>query len=406
MDKIVKCTTDNGSNFVKAFKEYARELHDIEEVESSSEDEDAAVNNEDVDMIDDCLNLANDGIEDEQRITVLPPHQRCASHTLSLICTVDVNKKTSRLQKSAFGKCYGIWNKSSRSTKFSEVIKDICGVYLKTPCVTRWNSLYDSLRCLLTQKHNLTKLCTGLGVPLLQEREIEFIEQYCDCVKPIAEALDRLQGEDRTFYGELIPTVFAVEKKLRAQINSNPKHCEWLPQVLLHGIQNRFKAYLELTSDVNDAIMASVSHPTMKLKWVPTEKYEAIKSSFISKAVAFSVQNFGQDETASVADEDDCHDDDFYAFVQSGQSSQHQSSGAITVEQEVLNYLRDNGNKLETLERYPLVKKLFVKYNTPLPSSGPVERLFSYSSMILSPKRNQTNDKLFEKITLLKVNNF
>ncbi|ODM87580.1 hypothetical protein Ocin01_19102 [Orchesella cincta] len=35
----------------------------------------------------------------------------------------------------------------------------------------------------------------------------------------------------------------------------------------------------------------------------------------------------------------------------------------------------------------PTVEKMFRRYNTSLPSSAPVERVFSYAGMILSPKR-------------------
>ena len=56
------------------------------------------------------------------------------------------------------------------------------------------------------------------------------------------------------------------------------------------------------------------------------------------------------------------------------------------------------------LNRYPLVKKLFVQHNTVLPSSAPVEHLFSFAGMITRPHRRSLSDKTFEQLLLLKAN--
>jgi hypothetical protein len=70
------------------------------------------------------------------------------------------------------------------------------------------------------------------------------------------------------------------------------------------------------------------------------------------------------------------------------------------IELEALQYLQNPDETLNIFERYPTIRKMFIKYNTPLPSSAPVERLFSYSGMILTPKRRRTNDETFEELVL------
>ena len=52
----------------------------------------------------------------------LPPHQRCAAHSLNLVSTVNAEKAEAgqtykRLARGAFVKFQVLWNKTSRSTQ-------------------------------------------------------------------------------------------------------------------------------------------------------------------------------------------------------------------------------------------------------------------------------------------------
>lgn len=106
--QIIATVTDNGSNFVKAFKEFSllqkpsepeKKLNilnintagtdsDVDEYSDADGDEDA------IELVE--LSNTSEGdlaLETDSTIT-LPKHIRCASHTLNLIATSDCTKAT------------------------------------------------------------------------------------------------------------------------------------------------------------------------------------------------------------------------------------------------------------------------------------------------------------------------
>jgi len=87
---------------------------------------------------------------------------------------------------------------------------------------------------------------------------------------------------------------------------------------------------------------------------------------------------------------------DFFAF-------EPEQENSYSAEQEVVDYLR-SGYEVETLKKFSNIKTIYLKYNTPTPSSAPVERLFSLGGLVLTPKRNSLSDKRFERLVLMRYN--
>ena len=69
-----------------------------------------------------------------------------------------------------------------------------------------------------------------------------------------------------------------------------------------------------------------------------------------------------------------------------------------------LQFLNDSDKELIMLNRHPEIKKIFLRYNTTLPSSALVERLFSTAALILTKRRNKLHDNIFETLLLMKLN--
>ena len=89
---VCRTTTDNGSNFVKTFKVFsepeasenygADDNEDVDELDEDDNNKFRAVE------IDNLLRLQT-STDEEDNPFPLPPHHRCASHTLNLVATSD-----------------------------------------------------------------------------------------------------------------------------------------------------------------------------------------------------------------------------------------------------------------------------------------------------------------------------
>lgn len=57
-------------------------------------------------------------------------------------------------------------------------------------------------------------------------------------------------------------------------------------------------------------------------------------------------------------------------------------------ESELTRYLLSERLDLKMLNDFPIIREMFFKYNTQLPSSAPVERMFSFAGILDDPRRN------------------
>ena len=385
-EKVTCVVTDNGSNFVKAFKEQGILPH-LEGGDDSVE---------------------TDLVELAAPLSTLPTHERCASHTLSLVATTDLDNANivtprgpdnfKRVFRATLAKCTSIWNAAGRSVKVAEEIKAILGRSLILPNATRWNSLFDAIQRVLESKDKIVDVMRVSGVQNFTSTELELLDEYIQALQPVAFALDKLQGEKSFYFGYKIPVILQTKKRLMQIVDLKKKFATPLAKALLAGLEKRFKHELELSlTECSSATFASISFPYFKLRWIPHERQDVLKAAFIAEAKLIGVPGSSNYQTAQNAAS---AEDKFFDFQELANSDQ---DFVNSIELECLQYFKDPSTDLRSLNSYPTVRQMFLKYNTALASSAPVERMFSYGGMILSPKRANLSDQMLNMLVFLKV---
>jgi hypothetical protein len=160
-------------------------------------------------------------------------------------------------------------------------------------------------------------------------------------------------------------------------------HLQWLKTVLKVAVQHA-RFYLYFTHP--DFILAAISHLKFKLYWVEdaTDKARITNMLEVECTPVASAVEFGDHDIASSLSD---KDHQFFVMQRSTKSASSQ----------YLAYLSDSDCTFDMLSEYPAVKTSFIKYNTVLPSSAVVERVFSAAAIILSQCRNRLSDNTFEK---------
>ncbi|KAL1256577.1 hypothetical protein QQF64_012122 [Cirrhinus molitorella] len=286
-EKIVRTTTDNASNFIKAFRVYA-----CEDEGSSTEDESKGVNDseeEDAEDETECVEVeALMEEEDECSEYQLPKHHRCACHVLNLISTVDARKAESnvmykKISRAAFAKCSALWNKSARSSTAAEVIERECKLQLIRPVETRWNSLFLAveriLRIIRESGEGAVRAVTiALKVPMFSPAELAFLSDYASTMNPVSKALNILQGEVDVHMGWLVPTITLLTVKLD-RLQTSSRFCQPLISALQEGIQQRFG---KMMNDP-ELISAAILLPKFRTSWTSNENLLKLGMDYIKR---------------------------------------------------------------------------------------------------------------------------
>lgn len=167
---------------------------------------------------------------------------------------------------------------------------------------------------------------------------------------------------------------------------------------LLQAVKTRFAHVL----GSEDALLAAVTLPKFKLRWLHDQARKDLAKARLLVECRKLLPEQDQLQPGTSATNTTQHagsskEDEFFSFEEN-------EDIYATAEGEVAEYLKSGATVLDSLNHFPMIKKLSLKLNAATPSSAPVERLFSLGNLILTPKRNKLSDHKFEKLLLLRYN--
>jgi hypothetical protein len=262
---------------------------------------------------------------------------------------------------------------------------------------------------LLIREKLLATMTKQKNCSAFTDDDILFLREYENVMSSVAVALDRIQGEKLAYLGCLLPIVSHTYKKLVELKSGELCYCRPLIEALISGFDKR----LMTLSDNLEYQLAAAFHPRFRLFWLnPCDPESAQTMQRVRTHMeTVLVEALNESDTKfsggpRIEEEDD---DPFMAemFRQSERSMNSERS-ARNKAQELLAAWLGGVTKVdysnETFLNEPALVSLFIKYNTAIPSSAAVERLFSVGKDILRAKRSSLSDANFNTLMFLTGN--
>ncbi|KAK5914156.1 hypothetical protein CgunFtcFv8_008615 [Champsocephalus gunnari] len=384
--KVQTTVTDNGSPFISVFREFA--------VDSKESDDDIGFYEN--------VSTILEGEPEQDMLLFLPTVQRCASHTLELIVTEDFWQAVSQgpmcqLHYSTMAKVYAVWNKCHHLQVGMDSAEEIGKMALVVPAVIRWNVEYCAVQKIVSlSERELTELCARLEVPRMQPEEMAFLKEYVTVFHPLAFALELFQAEQKCYLGLVIPTILSLKNKLNEQKDS-ATYLSGVINAIVVAIDLRFQELFAST----EAKIATATTPQFRLLWMAASDREEMCAVLATEAAQMDPGTITEPNTSRSSSHTIETEDDFFSYGSVKPAIQIQQRGVM---EEIRKYVEGTGKSLECLQDFPRMKQLFLKYNTTLPSTAPIQRLFSQKGNLVTSQRNFLTDDYFERIQLLRYN--
>ena len=135
---------------------------------------------------------------------------------------------------------------------------------------------------------------------------------------------------------------------------------------LAFSIENAINQRFEKVFYSKDTIISAITLPKFKLK-LQNKKDRYTQMLIDEMRLYANSNNSTEEENVNSDPKGKADKKDFFEL-----GSDDESTSCDTVEVEAARYLSD-AKTLDCLDKYLTIKKLFLKYNTSLPSSAPVE---------------------------------
>lgn len=285
---------------------------------------------------------------------------KCPTYLLNLVVSFDVTEigdvNFEQISKTTFKKLHCFW------THINESHEDF-----SIPVYYRWNTVYNAIKQLINEKEKAINVFNELNINTLNDSEWLFLQEYYWVITPFNKIFDVLQNEDNNYLGHLAPSILKLYKSLTKR--KNLIYCNPLCFKLINNIKTRFYFLFDLTQpESKPYVLAAISHPKFKIDWILNEKeLDHCKTLFLDEVSLYNSQDVNKTPYYNCLNQ---------AFA----------------------YLKSPSKSFSIFNIFPLVKKMFIKYNTVFPSFIPVERLFCDGSQIMSPYRNHIDPEEFEML--------
>lgn len=231
-------------------------------------------------------------------------------------------------------------------------------------------------------------------------------------MKPVALCLDMLQGEKKAYMGVLLPYLWLMKTSLEEQSqNENLVYARPLLQALLSGYKKRFDHLFQN----RDILMAVALHPAFTpkaLERIAPDKVEEIRDRIVRELGAVIKPSEEEEQQQCQPGEPEVKvpqntDTHLFNKLFVGRPAKQQQDIRDALRTSMEEWVPSKGEVAWSLFPYQyrgVWVDFFIKYNTPLPSSAAVERLFSTAGDVLSAKRSSLDEVNFEELVFLKGN--
>lgn len=129
--------------------------------------------------------------------------------------------------------------------------------------------MYDAISKILKHEEKLNDICNKLSIPLFKKIDIQYLSEYCILMEPVAATLDFLQQEENLLYGYFLPALVTLKTKLNKIILIDKlKLLKQIAVQMQQSLAKRFQKYFALEPEADEAIVAAVLCPSLKMKWI------------------------------------------------------------------------------------------------------------------------------------------
>ncbi|KAM7341509.1 uncharacterized protein ACRADG_009311 isoform 1-T1 [Cochliomyia hominivorax] len=409
-DKIVNIVTENIRNYTKDFEEFGVRKNSL------------CVNP--LELSEDCLLF-----KQMQEDLKLSTHSYETAHNIMQLDILTLNKiwstglmqlldeKTKDLHLKCMKKCCIIWE-AILNKQFKDNFESNLFASLVPPSFLSITSLYNSLKLLIQNKNQLSDICHFLKQPTITHNEIDYLEDLLDIFEPLHAAFEFLDKKENNFYGCFLPTLVTLKWKLTRLFNNNKlKYLQDVLAKLKEQLLIEFKPYYELNDTKSDAIIAAITYPPVKTRFLMGLQETVLRFNFQARNLLLKYGNLyhvvDNDHDVNVQQNNAQNSMDnvttatgFFDFGDGTENVVEVSQLPNSLKLEIDAYLADTDDTLISLQKYPTIKRMFYRYNTCIPSPSSVLRLFPVYKILKnfifrSIKNEQFQNLLFYQNHLL-----